>query len=284
MNSTDPRLEGKTFVCGVGVQKAGTTWLHNYLAGRGDILMSKKKELHYFDAIYAEEMKTDYRNRLRRRSVRQLKLTHPEDPPNRHRRLLQLLELYRMFIDDDGYAEYFARRAGELKCFGEITPSYCMIGDAGFAHMRRLFPRVKIIYLMRDPIERHYSSARMAVGRNGAGRSAEDFFMLRLEHAFSRGMADYKSHLESLRKVFSADELFIGFYENLFNDAEIRRLCDFLGVPFMPGDYGLKSFQSVEGQGLTPEMIKTARKAFDGVYSYCRETLPGVPKSWRFDV
>ena len=43
-------LEGKTLLLGVGAQRAGTTWMHDYLSRSEKIETSPIKELHFFDA------------------------------------------------------------------------------------------------------------------------------------------------------------------------------------------------------------------------------------------
>ena len=55
------------------------------------------------------------------------------------------MDILWMRYDDHGYAQYLARRASANKLFGEITPSYCLIGRDGFAHMMSLFPCIKIV-------------------------------------------------------------------------------------------------------------------------------------------
>ena len=40
-----------TYLFGVGATKAGTTWMHRYLAAHPDCHMRAVKELHYFDAL-----------------------------------------------------------------------------------------------------------------------------------------------------------------------------------------------------------------------------------------
>ena len=44
-------LSDKTFLLGIGAQKAGTSWLYEYLARRDEIFMSPIKEMHVFDII-----------------------------------------------------------------------------------------------------------------------------------------------------------------------------------------------------------------------------------------
>ena len=45
----------KTFVLGVGAQKAGTSWLHHQLASRADTDFGFLKEYHVFDVIFHSE-------------------------------------------------------------------------------------------------------------------------------------------------------------------------------------------------------------------------------------
>ncbi len=40
----------KTFLLGVGAQKAGTTWLHRYLADSQQVVRGYRKEYHVFDS------------------------------------------------------------------------------------------------------------------------------------------------------------------------------------------------------------------------------------------
>jgi hypothetical protein len=41
---------------GVGAQKAGPTWLFDYLGRHPDVAVSPIKELHYFDQIFRPEL------------------------------------------------------------------------------------------------------------------------------------------------------------------------------------------------------------------------------------
>lgn len=75
---------------------------------------------------------------------------------------------------DEWYAHTFSASTGKVK--GEFTPSYCAIGEEGVAHVRRLMPDVKLIYMVRDPYERAMSSLRMLMGRDPKRkRTPEDY-------------------------------------------------------------------------------------------------------------
>ncbi len=276
----DVRLRGKTFICGVGVQKAGTTWLYDYLNGLPEIYMSSRKELHFFDkGNIAKGSRIE--NATLRTLKRLLEGIDENAPVSYSDKLIEALDILRMHHDPQGYTQYFASRAGDHKFFGEITPAYCMIGRDGFTRIRSLFPRVKIIYLLRDPVDRHYSLMRMnEEGRSEPGLALRSFLPA-LDRPFPRQMADYRSHIEALQAVFTPDELFIGFYETLFTESEIRRLCSFIGVEFKPASYNTRINTSNTEAGLTPEMVAAARQKLDATYAYCRQTFPDLPAGWR---
>ena len=275
----DVRLRGKTYVVGVGVQKAGTTWLHDYLAAHPDVSMSARKELHYFDKRFGKATRIE--QAVIKQLRRQLELIPEGGTVEYTGKFTEIVDMLRMQYDDHGYAAYFAQRAGNAKLFGEITPSYCTIGEEGLRYMKSLFPRIKVIYLLRDPVDRHHSLMRMTEEARGEPGFARRNFLAVLEKPQARQMADYRAHLETLRSVFTPDELFVGFYETLFNETEITRLCTFLGIGFQPGSYAKRLNTSSANTGLEPELIAAAARALESTYSYCRKSFPDLPASWR---
>lgn len=276
----DVRLRGKTFICGVGVQKAGTTWLYDYLNGLPEIYMAPRKELHFFDKGNIAKI-SKIENATVRQVKRLLETIDENAPVSYPDKLIEAMDILRMHYDPQGYTQYFASRAGTHKFFGEITPAYCTIGRDGFASIKSRFPRVKIIYLLRDPIDRHYSLMRMAEEDRKEPGFARRSFVPSLDRPFPRHMADYRSHIEALRAVFSPEELFVGFYETLFTESEIRRLCNFIGVDFQPASYNTRVNTSNTETGLTPEMIASARRKLDGTYAFCRQAFLDLPAGWR---
>ena len=57
-------IDEKTFVCGIGAQKAGTTFLADYFSKHPEFMMSDLKELHYFDAKYRPELSEKFNYKL----------------------------------------------------------------------------------------------------------------------------------------------------------------------------------------------------------------------------
>src|SRR5690606_22338115 len=66
---------------------------------------------------------------------------------------------------DAWYASLF-RSCGD-RVAGDITPAYSILGPAEVAHVARLMPAAMIILILRDPVERAWSHARMDRARVG---------------------------------------------------------------------------------------------------------------------
>ncbi|NIJ43342.1 hypothetical protein FHS78_003656 [Parvibaculum indicum] len=190
-----------------------------------------------------------------------------------------------MISEPEAYRAYFERYVPKrCRLFGEITPSYSLLPVAGFEDVARRFNEVKVIFLMRDPVERVYSQLRMHK-RNGTAHSdGEAAFLKALEDPVYLERGYYHKTLTRLYSVFSRDRVFTGFYENLFSDAEVARLCDFLGIPFQPGAYGKMINAAPERTALAPHLVAEARARFAEAYDFCfTEFGERVPESWRRD-
>lgn len=60
--------------------------------------------------------------------------------------------------NDAWYASLF--KAGEGKIKGEITPSYSVLNPSDVEKIHKLIPDVKIIFIIRNPIDRTWSHLR----------------------------------------------------------------------------------------------------------------------------
>lgn len=276
-------LSDKTFLLGIGAQKAGTSWLYEYLAMRREIFMSPIKEMHVFDVIYRPDLMDDFNARF----INQLSMDLQGVGPRQLRgdlRLQGMMDRVRMIYDPSAYVTHFARYAGsETRYFGEVTPSYSLLPDKGFAEIARLFPRRKIIFLLRDPIERVYSQVRMRERQGRFEGPAIEQFIPALEDPTHVERTMYHLTWERLMRIFSRDEIFVGFYETFFCDEEIGRLCRFLDIPFQPGRYDVVVNPSPLEVELDEEKIRRAREVFAPAYDFCKATFGDqVPSSWRF--
>ena len=153
------KLQSRTMLVGIGAQKTGTTWLHNYLSGHPEVWISPIKELHVFDHRHLYSPNT-LRSTLLNRSARLAKDIVQKNGANSAEayELLITSALRAQMIDQiDKYIEYFSDRVADEPVFGEITPAYSLLPKAGFREILSLHPNVKFVFIMRDPIKRAWS-------------------------------------------------------------------------------------------------------------------------------
>ena len=220
---------------GIGAQKAGTTWLYVMLAQHPDLWLAPVKELHYWDE------KIDIRRwtarwtskdfgavRWRRQLQRQL-----EEARERRPSLADLRWSAKFFLgspNDDWYRALFAPGAGRVT--GEITPRYSLVAPERVAHIRRQLPDLKLVFLMRNPIERAWSSAGMSVRRRGmSGAEAARLLREHVDLDRSRRVSDYLQTLEAW-SVFPPDQIFVGYIEDIAYHPQrlLQDIHAFLGV------------------------------------------------------
>ena len=138
-----------------------------------------------------------------------------------------------MCYDDDAYLAHFNRlMTGKQKCFCEISPSDGILPVAEFRNIQRLCNQykinLKVIYLLRDPVERFWSSLRHNE-RKQRKRTDKQFsaigeFSNYINHPRKLVRASYNQTINNLLEVFKKDQLFFGFYENLFDEDYIKKI------------------------------------------------------------
>lgn len=118
----------------IGVAKAGTTSLYKYLEQHPDVYMSSFKEPGFFAF---EGQKLDFQGPGAKYRINQWSVT-----------------------DIDSYREMFAE--ANQKAIGEATPLYLYYQES-CDRIKHYIPDVKLIAMLRDPVERAFSNYVWAV-------------------------------------------------------------------------------------------------------------------------
>jgi len=276
-------ISDKTFILGIGAQKTGSTWLFDYFRTHPEVFVSSLKEMHYFDEIFRPDLCTGFGNRFAHSFFSQLAGRQNGDTPAGKVDFADLGDRVKMNLHgDSAYVDFFRKRVpAGIEYFCEITPSYSMLREDGFRAIKRLFPRTKVIFVMRDPIDRHYSMLRMAA-RNRGRSDDEHTFLHLLDTPDTHERGRYDLTIGSLLKVFDAQDLFFGFYETLFNEQEIKRLTDFLGVDYLPPDFARRVNAGHPGRPLSKREVDAALETYRPVYEFCADFFGSqLPGSWR---
>ncbi len=223
---------------GIGAQKAGTTWLYENFQAHPQIYMPRK-ELHYFNRKIEDgsgvftrlfgkrEVDGEWRRQVRNRII-----AHFTKRPSLQD-LLYDIRYYAGSYDDKWYASLF--RAGHGRVKGEITPAYSVLDKEKIANVHRVMPDAKIIFLMRNPIERIWSQLMMRF--DNVEKSSADFvtggeLTRRAGRNSARLLTDYLRTLENWSTFYPEDQIFVGFLEDvsLFPGELLKSIYGFLGV------------------------------------------------------
>ena len=217
--SAKARPRGPDFLV-IGAQRSGTSWLYLVLKRHPALWLPPVKEIHHFDRL--SDDKVDDHKRWRRTIMA-------------GRDVLDLWTLRYLVRDgsDDWYARLFYRAQLRGRIAGEITPAYATLGADMFRRIQKLNKRIKLAFIMRDPVDRAWSS----VTNNATKRGMEGFLLA--EKAISRARkpgaaarSAYIDTIERLESVFPASNLHFCFFDDLRDQPEsfVASLLSFLQI------------------------------------------------------
>lgn len=258
-----------TFLLGVGCQKGGTAWMHRYLEASPQCDPGFRKEYHVWDA-----------------------LDLPSGKLAKERIEAQGGERAAFLRDPDRYFDYFTGllQPGDIRLTADITPGYAGLSTDRLTMIRDGFlarnVRPVAVFLVRDPVERIWSAARMDMRRRGA--EAPEDPETRVGHMYKHPMyADrtrYDRTMSALEASFGSDAVHYGFYERLFSAETLAGLCAFLGIDYHEPDLDRQVNVSPksEGASLPEETVRTIARHFAPVYEAVQIRFPDVdlPSLW----
>jgi hypothetical protein len=202
-----------SFLC-VGTQKAATSWLYKQLRQNPDVWMPPIKELHYFDHRFCPQNRGWTRWHIEQNAKRIISahVNKKSGVDFDHIQYVASLACGNMFTED-WYRMAFDRPVGAGKLLGDITPEYCTIGEEGISYLRGFLPNPRIIWIIRDPLERALSQLRMNAERRNMSEHASREVWLNLAKSpeiLARG--DYSTYVPQWEQHFSfSDLLFVPF-------------------------------------------------------------------------
>lgn len=283
-------MSAPVLLFGVGATKAGTSWLHAYLEAHPECHLRTIKELHYFDMLDAgklEKVRAEFQETRNALAARKM----PDDVVRavaRARRLRDI-EAWAAALargDEAAYLDYLGAERGAARLIADITPAYSLLSVGRLKRMAAMTPDVRFVYLLRDPVERLWSHVRMIANRRAApgeditaraGRILDRVLRGEETHITERG--DYRAVLGRLWAAVDPSRLFVAFYEELFSDAGVDRLCRFLGIAPQPAPLAERVHAGV------PVPLSAAQRAAAAAflapqYDFVADRLGRVPPQW----
>jgi len=198
----------------VGPQRTGTSWLYKNLDQHPQIFMSKPKELFFFNKLRSKDD-------LRYRSDE--------------------LSWYLDFFMPERFGQKMLKKKKKFrkiylpKVRGEATASYSTLDPEIIKEITILNPNIKIILLIRNPIDRAWSHAKKELSQK-QGRALEsitdDEFKDFFNQSYQLKCARYTDNIDTWSEFLSEGNIFIGFFDDMKNNPEqlLFNVFSFLGV------------------------------------------------------
>lgn len=237
----------------VGAMRSGTTALHEALGGHPAIFMSDVKEpAHFTDPA---ELATDSR----------------------------FASAAGFAGDRAKYLELFAS-AGDALYVGESSTHYTKAPRINGVAKRifEMSPQARILYLVRDPIERTLSHYRFAVRMKYERRPIAEA----VRDPFYSAVSDYAMQIEPYLDRFGREHIWIGTLEEISADAGVTLvgLYSWLGVDPDAGGLSYPQRNAVSSdltRARGPELLHRAGRS-DGYQRFARAVIPaGVRRTVR---
>jgi glycosyltransferase involved in cell wall biosynthesis len=248
------QASGPDFLC-IGSQKAGTTWLYKNLRKHPEIWLPPVKALRFFNepGSYPLALKALGRSLEARRWRHLLVKTLQRLRDGKlDRQLAWYLNYLFRLRTPRYYLSLFSDASGSLS--GEVTPAYCRLPEAKVVRVSQLLPKIKILYLARNPIDRMYSHAAMRFGKLGRDLDQVPLEELAdwLDSGPPRAYSDIAGTLACWERHFGTDSVFVLFYDHLQEKPQeaFGLVQEFLGV----SQCGVPEVWKVHNEGSYPAM------------------------------
>ena len=277
----------------VGATKAGTSWLFRFLQSHPQCHVRSIKELHYFDALDLDERDwhRTYLQGQRRQAAEQITDAKPARREKIARELADhddLIALHRSEPEDiAGYLRYLKKGRTAERVVADVTPAYSLLSAERLHKMACIAGQVRFIYIMRDPVARLWSHIRMNAARRARfpgevqGRANRIFWRYgRGKHPGIRARGEYRAALERVTSALKPTQLLVLFYEELFTQAAVNLICDFLGIEYRQADMRVR-VNTGPPATMNDKQRQHARDWLADQYDYVQATLDSVPDAWR---
>lgn len=265
----------KTFLLGLGAQKAGTTWLHDYLSNADCTDLGFIKEYHFLDVRHKERDSITVRKRgFKRKLVEGARQLLQEDTIS-FEACPHIWVRLAWHSQPSLYYEYFTGllRPSGVTLTGDLTPDNCILDASALREIYSQFSDrgvcVKPVFLMRDPVERIWSAIRMnrRKGKALVEDDDEKEILRRLKLRTVMERSSYHKTLSAIKAVFEPQDCFISLYEEVFTPTEISRLCSVLNIEYVPPDFEKHLNKTEKKSDISDEAVKAVAKHLEESYS-----------------
>jgi len=221
---------------GIGAMKAGTTWLNYHLNNHPYIWVPPIKELRFFSQLSGHK-----------KNVLLQTITHKwlrTELKKRSRSYLQRTSGFKDLLWDLHYFLHMPNEKWYTNCFrpdldqicGEFSTDYAVLNEKKIQRIRMCYPNLKILYILRNPIDRTWSHIRMMQSsKNQIQLDYQDLKKLMQfmkDNSWIVQHSLYGANLTNWRLHFPASQIFVGFFDDIQSRPKelLSEIFNFLNV------------------------------------------------------
>jgi hypothetical protein len=277
----------------IGAAKAGTSWLYRYLRDHPDCYLRSIKELHFFDSVALGNVDAR-RERLTER-LRQLEKDFVSADSQKLVAIGTEIADANAWLDvlnyegdrTEAYLAYLHGGHRQENLVGDITPAYALLSEEELHTMASLSPDIRVIYIMRDPVERLWSHVRMEATRRHDANKLDDRVARRIlrdvlggNEAEIAARGDYATTIKKLKASVDPKRVLLAFTEEMVTPSGMRTLCNFLGICYVPPQTERRIHEGAELR-MGPRQKRAARSFLAPQYDFIEQLFGRLPKAWQ---
>jgi len=257
---------------GIGAHKAGTSWLTKQLINHPEIWITPIKELHFFD----RSLNYPSPNRLatssplsrifgsqpweRKQTVKNTKTIAKHLKAGRFRDALWWSKWTFGYYSESWYKGLFSQ-AESYQVSGEITPAYSILEVDDIARIKAVNPDIKLIYMIRNPIDRAWSAVRFNINQSklNIDVSYEDKIISALQSRRMVLRGDYERTLDNYLRYFDSSQILVCFYDAIQANpiGLMSEITNFLNIlPFEDNTVNNQTFINASPSHEMPSRVK----------------------------
>ena len=272
------------FIC-IGAPKSGTTWLFDNLVLHPEIWLPPTKSIQYYSGMVnrrrLKKLWRGLRNKNTDRGNARFSLSD-----SRELTLWKLKYFFWPISNEHWYLSLFSETSGKVR--GEIAPSYTSLQRSKVAQVKKAAPNAKIIFFMRNPIDRawsHFLHTYIKTGRKDINKLSNEEIINTLDYAPSVLLSDYVATIDRWSEYFPPEQMLLCCFEEIAEcpDELIEKLCLFLKVAPDKSIFKKSSRRNIF-KGVSSPMPEFVRLHLSTKFYQQIATLglryPGYPRQW----
>ena len=270
----------------VGAMKAGTTWLYSMLEKHPDLYFTPEKEIHFLNHYYVNNnvLRDEYR-------LNQAKNRLKPENTNHIGVYKKLARWYAMYLENPKDFVWYERlfslnKQKKYNCDFSNLSAHLDVNH--WSDLKKKFPNVKLIYILRDPVSRLWSHTKFHHQFAGKGTDFiqwnEIDFKFFLSKKFIWENATYAKYIKNIRAVFPEEDFKVFYFEDFTANPKDKlfELEEFLGISHANYDEN-RLFQKVntsKSLDMPDSFLRVSKKLVQKEIEEMQRMNLRIPESW----